>query len=34
MKAWIRHDEHRKVGRDVAVRVGRSRKTEVKKNET
>ena len=33
-KAWVRHDEQRKTGRDVAVRVGRDRKTEVKKNET
>jgi type VI secretion system secreted protein VgrG len=33
-KAWVRHDESRKTGRDVTVRVGRSRKTEVKKDET
>jgi type VI secretion system secreted protein VgrG len=32
--AWTRLDENRKTGRDVAVRVGRNRKTNVKANET
>jgi type VI secretion system secreted protein VgrG len=34
MNSWIRLDEARKTGRDTAVRVGRNRTTNIKKNET
>lgn len=34
LNMWVRLDEARKTGRDVAVRVGRNRETTVKKNET
>jgi type VI secretion system secreted protein VgrG len=34
MKAWVRLDETRKVGRDQGLRVGRNRDTHVKQNES
>lgn len=34
MNSWVRLDEHKKVGRDRALRVGRNQETHVKKNET
>ena len=34
MNSWVRFDEHKKVGRDRAFRVGRNQETHVKKNET
>ncbi len=34
MNSWVRLDEKKKVGRDVADRVGRNRETRIKKHET
>ena len=34
MNSWVRLDEHKKVGRDRALRIGRNQETHVKKNET
>lgn len=34
MNSWVRLDEHKKVGRDRALRVGRNQETHVKKHET
>ncbi|AYV45137.1 hypothetical protein CFHF_04020 [Caulobacter flavus] len=34
LKAWVRLDESRKAGRDMKVRVGRDRVTEIKHDET
>ena len=34
MKAWVRLDDNRKVGRDQALRVGRNRDTHIKKNKS